>query len=158
MGGAIRFMLAAAAMLLVAASGVFAAEETAESFVAAIYAQYKPDAKKQGIRLDSDAQVKKYFEPDLAALIIADNAAAKKNNEVPSLDGDPFVDAQDWKITDVKVAVAHDGADKAMATVNFKNLGKATVVKLQLVKTPLGWRIADITWPGDDGTLRSLYK
>jgi hypothetical protein len=154
-----RTLALVGAAMLALASIAAAAEETAESFVNAIYAQYKPEAKKpQGVRLDTDAAIRKIFEPSLAALIIADNAAAKKNDDIPTLDGDPFVDAQDWKITNVVISVAHDGADKAAATVNFKNLGKATVVKLQLVKTPAGWRVADVVWPGDEGNLRGLYK
>src|ERR1700741_663642 len=48
---------------------VRAAEPSAKSFVETIYATYKgKDAK--GISLDSDAAVRRYFEPRLAALII----------------------------------------------------------------------------------------
>jgi hypothetical protein len=69
---------------------------------------------------------------------------------------DPFIDAQDWDINGVDVAVRDTGADKASATVSFKNLDKPTTVVLDLVKPREGWRIADINW-GRKPTLRGLF-
>ena len=48
-----------------------AAEPSATSFVEGIYAPYK-DRNGKGNPLDTDAAVKRYFEPKLAALIIKD--------------------------------------------------------------------------------------
>jgi hypothetical protein len=122
---------------------VWAAEPTAKSFVETIYAAYKgKDAK--GISLDSDAAVRRYFEPRLAALIIKDRKNAR--GEVGKLDGDPFIDAQDWEIGAVDIAVRDVAADKAGATVSFKNVDKPRIVVLDLVKLKTGWRIADIAW------------
>lgn len=56
----------------------------------------------------------------------------------------------------IDVAVRDAGADKATATVSFKNLGKPTTVVLDLVKLREGWRIADINW-GRKPTLRGLF-
>ena len=100
-----------------------AADPSATSFVEAIYAPYKVKDGK-GNPLDSDAAVKRYFEPRLAALIIKDRNKAAKRGDVSTLDMDPFIDAQDWDISAVDVAVRDTGADKASATVSFKNLGK----------------------------------
>ena len=61
--------------LAFASVGAMAAEPSATSFVEAIYAPYKVKNGK-GIPLDSDAAVKRYFEPRLAALIIKDRNKA----------------------------------------------------------------------------------
>ena len=48
---------------------------------------------------------------------------------------------------------------KASATVKFTNLGKPTIVLLDLVTIKNQWRIRDITWQigGKSQTLRGLY-
>jgi hypothetical protein len=139
--------------LALASVGAMAAGPSATSFVEAIYASYKVKDGK-GIPLDSDAALKRYFEPRLAALIIKDRN--KAGGELSTLDMDPFIDAQDWDISAVDVAVRDTGAEKASAIVSFKNLGKPTPVVLELVKLRDGWRIADINW-GRKQTLRALF-
>jgi Protein of unknown function (DUF3828) len=136
-----------------ACAEAMAADPSATSFVEAIYAPYKAKDGK-GIPLDSDAALKRYFEPRLAALIIKDRNQAA--GELPTLDMDPFIAAQDWDISAVDVAVRDTGAGKASATVSFKNLGKPTTVVLELVKVRDGWRVADINW-GRKQTLRALF-
>jgi len=133
--------------------GVRAAEPSAKSFVEAIYAAYKGKNGK-GNPLDNDAAVRRYFEPKLAALIIKDRKTAR--GEVGTLDVDPFIDAQDWEINAVDIAVREIAADKAAATVSFKNADRQTIVVLDLVKLRVGWRIADITW-GRKETLRGIF-
>lgn len=73
----------------------WAAEPSAKAFVETIYNAYKGKNAK-GVSLDSDAAVRRYFEPKLAALIIKDRKDAR--GEVGKLDSDPFIDAQDWDI------------------------------------------------------------
>jgi hypothetical protein len=129
-----------------------AADPSAQSFVQAIYDQYKgKDAK--GVELSDDAAVRRYFAPALAALIIKDRRQAR--GEVGKLDADPFIDAQDFDIEGVDVALRDVAADKAIATVSFKNLGKRQTVVLELVKLKQDWRIANITWDRK-ATLRGL--
>jgi hypothetical protein len=143
-----------------AAVGARAAEPSAKSFVEAIYAAYK-GKNGNGIPLDSDAAVKRYFEPKLAALINKDRKDAAKRGDVSTLEGDPFIDAQDWQIDAVDIAVRDTAADTASATVSFMNIDKQTTVILDLVKLREGWRIADIAWERETGdrkeTLRGLF-
>lgn len=154
--GILMSMLMLAASFLAADRGL-AAEQTAEAYLKALYAPYRGDsAKAPGIPLDSKAKLRRYFEPSLAALIIKDDDEAKKRDEIPALEGDPFVDAQDWKIAAFDIGVAHDGDDKATGTVGFKNSGKPMTIKLELVRIDGAWKISDIIWP--EGTLRGLYK
>lgn len=51
--------------------------------------------------------------------------------------------------------VCDTAADKASATVSFKNLNQQTTVVLDLVKLRDGWRIADIAWDRKE-TLRAM--
>lgn len=132
-----------------------AADDEAQRFIASIYAQYgAPDT--QGVVLDSREALEKYFVSDLAAMIDADGIAAEREDRPPALDGDPFVDAQEWDIKNVAIVVRDDTPEKAVAIVSFFNEGEPRQVELNLVKLAAGWRIDDIHWR--EGTLRGLYK
>ena len=117
----------------------------------AIYDPYLQD----GFKGQPYWQVSRFFAPDLARTIEADMREAKRRGEVPKLDGDPFLDAQDWRIKDLAIAVTANGP-KATGKVTFDNLGKRVGITLDLRQTEAGWRIADIKWPS--GSLSGLYK
>ena len=141
-----------------AISGARAADASARAFIATIYNAYK-GKNGNGISLDSDATIRRYFEPALAALISKDQKGAAARGEAPALDGDPFVDAQDWDIQTFDIAVRDIAPNEVSGTVSFQNLDKPTTVVLDLVKLKEGWRIADITWrrDGETATLRGLF-
>ena len=135
-----------------------AAEQSARAFVTAIYAAYKGKGSK-GIALDNARAIRRYFTPPLATLIIGDQYEAKLRKEVGALDGDPFVDAQDWQIAAFDIAVSEPAPAKARATVKFDNAGKPQIVVLDLVKRDNEWRIGEITWrhDGKDETLSGIF-
>jgi hypothetical protein len=152
-----RLALIASAFLAVAAlfAGPVAADDEAQRFIASIYSQYgAPDTP--GVMLDSRETLERYFTPDLAEMMDADAVAAEREDRPPALDGDPFVDAQEWDIKNVGIVVRDDAPDKATAIVSFFNQGEPKQVELTLVKLASGWRIDDIRWR--EGTLRALYK
>ena len=149
------FAFASALTAACAAAGTAFADAAAKAFLEKIYAAYKGKNSK-GLPLDTDAIVRLYFEPKLAALMIKDSKDAQKRGEPPELDGDPFVAAQDWEIGPVVIEVRDLAPDKASATAKFSNLKMPTTVTYDLVKLAGGWRIADISW-GDNDTLRGLY-
>src|SRR5262249_23606954 len=143
-----RTVLAALAVL---PSPALAQSGSPEAFLQGIYNPYlKDDFKGQPYW-----QVSRYFVPELARVIEADMRDAKRRGEVPKLDGDPFVDAQEWQVKDLAITVATEGA-KAVGKATFDNFGKRVAVTLDLRQTPAGWRIADIRWPS--GSLSGLYK
>ncbi len=149
-----NILMAACICVALAAVGAQAAEPSAKSFAEGIYAAYKgKDAR--GVSLESDAAVRRYFEPKLAALILRDRKEAR--GEVGRLGSDPFIDAQDWEIDTVNIAVRETASDKASATVSFTSLGEQRTVLLALVKLKMGWRIADITSDRKE-TLRELLS
>jgi hypothetical protein len=139
--------------LLAMTQSAVAAEPSAQEFLGGIYANYKgKDAK--GIAYGQRGnETTRYFTPSLARLIDADRKAAAKRGDVPELDGDPFVNAQDWEIDAFAIEVKDTGPGKAVGTVKFKNGGEAVTVIADLVKTKDGWRIDDLRGPG-----RSLRK
>ena len=153
-----RRLITFGAACLVADRTALADDAPALAFIKGLYAAYKGKNAK-GIPLDNAAAVRRYFDPSLAALIVKDQADATRRNEAPKLDGDPFVDAQDWQIPDFDIAVADTGPGKATATVKFVNQGKPATVVLDLAAVSGGWRISDITssHDGKPESLRGLF-
>ena len=151
-----RTLIAAVALAFIAMP-VLAADSSATAFVTGIYETYKGSGAK-GLPLDTDRAVRRYFEPSLAGLIIRDRRNA--HGEVGKLDGDPFIDAQDWNIDKLDIEVTDAGLGKAKATVKFVNLDRPATIVLDLVKIKNDWRIGDITWrrDGKAETLRALFK
>jgi hypothetical protein len=140
------------------AAPALAGDAAATAFVTAIYDAYKGKDSK-GVPLDSERAIRRYFEPKLAMLMVKDEQAAAKRQEVGQLDFDPFIDAQDWEVTAVDIAVGDAIAGKAKATVKIVNLGETTSVLLDLVQVKKAWRIYDIAWQhdGKTDTLRAMF-
>ena len=170
-----RLFIIRTAVICTAAGAVGLAradDGAALAFVSAIYAAYKGKNAK-GIAIDTDAQLRRYFVPSLAALISKDRKDATKHHDVPTLDGDPFIDAQDWEIKSFDITVNDTGGGKATSTVKFVNETEPVTITLALVSVavastgnanpkekPNPWRIADITYlrDGKSQTLRGLFK
>ena len=81
--------------------------------------------------------------------------AGQRSGPVAILNGDPFVDAQEWEIANLSIRAAQSG-EQATGIVSFTNLKQKKTLAIELVKTPNGWRIADIA--GSSGSLRALYR
>jgi hypothetical protein len=142
-----------------AAEPAKAADAAATAFVTKLYDAYKGKNAK-GVPWDTEADLRRWFEPALVALIVADRKAAAKRKEVPALDGDPIIDAQEWQVAAFDIAVTDAPPDKATATVTYKNFDTPVKVVLNLVKIKNDWRIADIisTQQGQTQSLRGLFK
>jgi hypothetical protein len=142
---------------------------SALTFAKAIYAPYKGKNTK-GLAIDTDAQLRRYFEPSLVDLISKDRKDAARHHDVPTLDGDPFIDAQDWEIKTFDITVNDTGDGKATSIVKFVNEDEPVTVTLDLVSLPgtgnansgsaNPWRIHDITYlrGGKPESLRGLFK
>lgn len=124
---------------------------SARAFLDGIYRPYLAKAYP-GQTLD---QPDRFFSPPLARAIERDRREAAKRKEVPTLDGDPFVDAQDWAISDLAVTATENGP-RATGVVTFKNQGTPSKVTIDMVMTPAGWRIDDIRT--SQTSLRKLFK
>jgi hypothetical protein len=126
-----------------------------QTFVDGIYKQYLAKDSK-GVSLASDTEIRRYFTGPLADAMAKDFADAQKAGDAPMLNGDPFIDAQDWEISNLRTAVKQMGADMALASVDFTIFMKKRSMKLHLRNTTAGWRIEEIRGPS--GSLRALYK
>jgi len=131
-----------------------AADQTAKDFLDAIYKSYI-GKNARGLPLDKPATMR-LFTPSLRKAIDDDSRRAAKRNEVPNLDGDPFVDAQDWEIKSFDISVQDKAPDKATGTVKFDDDGDKKMITLELVKSADGWHIDEITTA--DGTLRKILS
>jgi hypothetical protein len=113
-----RRTLMLGAAFAAASTPLRATDVSALGFVTEIYNGYKGN-DSPGHALDSEPVIRRYFEPSLAALMVKDQNAAAKRGEVGLLDFDPFVDAQEWEISDFDIAVNDTAPGKASATVKF---------------------------------------
>ncbi len=143
-----------AVAVLLASLAAAHADPAAEAFLHSIYDAYSGE-NGGGVMLD-DAALPNYFTPHLVGLIQDDIKTAEANSEVPKLDGDPFIDAQDWKISDLDIKVEDKDASHALGAVNYKNFDQPQVMKLDLVKGADGWRIEEITGP--TGKLTAIFQ
>jgi hypothetical protein len=128
----------------------------AKAWVSDIYRFYTPAGGAKGAPWITNKDVKRYFEPALAKRILKDRETAEKNHDLPLLDSDPFVDGQDWDIKSYTVTVDVASTGKSVATVSFVSAGTAMTIKLDLVQTPAGWRIADIHYQDGRSLLDTL--
>ena len=151
----LRGLIAALAAVSLFILPVQAQNPDPKSFVESIYQRYL-GKNTPGLDLSTRESLELYFTTSLADLIDKDAKEAEKLQEPPLLNGDPFVDGQDWEITDPVIAIQEAGNDRATATATFKNFGKTITVRHALMLTPKGWRIDDIFW--SEGNLRGLYK
>src|ERR1700729_2553462 len=125
-----RILLLSAASAAVA--GTASADAAALAFVNAIYNSYtKPHS--DGVLIDNGKKLRRYFEPTLAAAMNKDQQDAARHGDVGKLDGDPFINAQDWEIKSFDVAMKDTAPGKANATVTFTNLGTPKTIVLDLV-------------------------
>ncbi len=134
------------ALLLAAAQP---AEDPA-AFVHRVYAGYE----QSGYSPLEDPD--KLFTRTLTAAIHKDSSGG----EVGYLDGDPLCDCQDYdRITAQIVSMRRPNANSATARVHV-TLGPQAVrdLKLSLVLTRSGWRIADIVDPRGHSLLRELQR
>jgi hypothetical protein len=146
--------LAPVALVLVLAAPVAATEPSAQAFLQSIYAQYLgPNGK--GVKLDGDADLPRWFAPPVVALMRRDRERSARRHDVGALDGDPFVDAQDWALSDLHISVEEQAA-RALGRVQFKNIDTTVAITLDLVLIRGHWRVADIHWP--EGSLMALLR
>jgi hypothetical protein len=147
-----RRALALALLTVPIAAG--AQSSTALDFLKSIYEPYK----QAGFKGQPYWEPERFFATELAQAIQRDFQEAKRRREVPTLDGDPFVDAQDWRITSIGYALSMSGNNgRAAGVVTFLNLDQPKQLAVFLVETAQGWRIDDIVGRGGS-SLRALYK
>ncbi len=139
-------------MILFLLASASLAAETPRAFIERIYAHYRNEHYSP---FDHPEQV---FAPRLKAAIKDDEQLA--HGEVGFLDGDPVCDCQDTGGMHSRiVSVARSGATAtAHVLVTWEGTADRRDIKLELVQTPSGWRVADIGTSNDPSLLRALQK
>lgn len=100
--------------------------------------------------------LERYFDHDLATLILQDRQCATRTHEICRLDFSPIWASQDPGASEIKI-VADVRPD--IVSVKFRYPSDGTKIKLsyQMVETNIGWRIADIRY-SSGSTLLSILS
>ena len=126
--------------------------ETPRAFVERIYAGYRDS------EYSPFAAPERFFAAPLVAAIEEDSRLS--HGEVGFLDGDPLCQCQDPSGLEAVVRdVRRPTARTATARIHLRLAGAdERDVRLRLVRTASGWRIADIATPDAPSLLRDLQR
>ncbi|MEW6255193.1 MAG: hypothetical protein AB1592_04495 [Pseudomonadota bacterium] len=126
-----------------------------EALVRSLYRHYLETSPETYVAFDytNPEIAKSYFDPALTKLLVADG-----KREQSRLDFDPFVNGQEFEIKAVDYETRNTSAKEAMVTARFTNFDQDTLVIYKLVRTPAGWRIADVLWAGGGNSLKKLLS
>ena len=139
------------------AANIAAQASSPESVVQDLYRVHAEEFRTSRFRIMSGKDrrlLDKYFDKNLADLIWKD--LTTHVGEVGVLDFDPFYNAQDADIKNLKVSPAVVEGDKATANVTFTNYGKKEKLIYTLVKQNGVWKISDINY-GEGNTLLKFF-
>jgi hypothetical protein len=106
------------------------------SLIKAIYATYTSDNDNPGLP--------HIYSKRLQALIDKDEKETPEGM-VGRIDWDVFIDGQDWKLTELNIALVSKTADKAQVRATFKNFGEPSNMLFDLVREEGHWRVDDVT-------------
>jgi len=137
-------------MLIWLALAAAAPLQSPTAFIEQVYAEYR----HQGF--SPLATPEKFFSPTLAAAIRKDGSGG----EVGYLDGDPLCDCQDYDRISASVrSMSQPSPQKASARVHVLLAPReARDLRLSLVMTRSGWRIADVAGPDRRSLLGELQR
>lgn len=128
-----------AAFALGAASPLGDADGDPVDLITAIYQTYTDIAPGE----DGTPNVEGVYSERLQALVDKDQKETPEG-EVGRMDWDPFVDGQDWQLTELKIAPVSKEATQAEVRATFKNFGEPRDILFALVLEDGHWRIDDI--------------
>lgn len=140
--------LAAIAVGLFLALTSFAAAQpyaTPEDLIEAFYEPYF-----SGEFLDDESQ---FRSAALQALYDTD-AEITPEGELGAINFDPYIDGQDFEITDFVIGTPTIEGDAATVDVTFKNFDDLRSLTYELVREGGGWRINDVVSTSPDNPYR----
>ena len=140
-------LVTVAATAFLALTGVSFAQsfDTPEALLEAFYAPYL-----QGDVPEYDDSL--FFSTRLQGLYQHD-AEITPEGEMGAIEFDPFVDGQDYEITDLAVGTPAVTGDTATVDVSFKNFGTDETLTYDLVQED-GWKIDDVASTNADNPYR----
>lgn len=147
-----RLAALASAMLLASPAPAFAQTfDTPQALIEAFYEPYFTD------EFYDDESV--FRSEELQALYDRD-AEITPEGELGALSFDPYVDGQDYQITDFEIGAPGIAGDYASVDVTFENLGEPRNLTYELVLEDGGWKIDDVfsTTPGSEYRLSEIFE
>jgi hypothetical protein len=140
-------LAAFAAGLFLALAGVSAAQpfETPEALLEAFYEPYFTG--------EFDAEESVFRSQALQALYDND-AEITPDGEVGAISFDPYIDGQDFEITEFDIGAAGIAGDYASVDVTFLNFGEPRSLVYELVLEDGGWKIDDVVSTNPDNQYR----
>jgi hypothetical protein len=127
-----------ALVLILCGAGSAAAQNLADpvASVRAIYASYERDKPSAWFERDYSARLRK--------LIDTDRESAAKEGDAGKFDWDPIINAQDWKLSAIKISLVSKAGDRAVVDAWFHNLGSDQHMRFSLVREGAKWAIDDL--------------
>jgi hypothetical protein len=119
-----------------------------EKFVRTVYGQFE---KQHDFHEPDDI-----YSDRLKGLLALDSKEA--GGEVGRLDFDPWIDAQDWEIKNVKVTSepVELAPSRRVVTATFKNIGRPENIHFYFERTKDGWKLDDMRSVGKRSWTLSL--
>ncbi len=128
-------IIAAGAAILLGFLTPALAQETPQALIEAVYAPYiAGQIPEDEAALRSEA---------LNALYEADMQRSEEG-EIGALDFDPYVDGQDFEITDLEIDEPIIDGDRSTVRVTFKNFGQPREMIYSLVIEEGAWKVDDL--------------
>jgi hypothetical protein len=122
------------AVALAGAASAKPADSDPVTLITAIYKTYETDS----------AGLPHIYSKRLQALVNKDDKETP-DGEVGRIDWDVFIDGQDWKLTDLKIALVSQTPTQAQVRATFKNFDQPSNMLFDLVLEDGHWRIDDVT-------------
>ena len=140
-------LAALAAGLFLAMTGLAAAQtyDTPEAMLEAFYEPYF-----SGEFSDNEAA----FRSQALQALYDNDAQVTPEGEMGALSFDPYVDGQDFDITDFAIGVPGIAGDYASVDVTFNNFGEPRSLTYDLVLEDGGWKIDDVVSTNPDTSYR----
>jgi hypothetical protein len=139
-------------ILLVLAAAVAPVGDTPRHFIERVYAHYRDENYSPFVHPE------RVFAPPLTAAIREDERLAK--GEVGYLDGDPLCDCQDYEKLTARIRKLDRPTRQsagALVHLDYGN-GEGRDLRLKLVLTKSGWRVADVGSTDQPSLLGALQR
>jgi hypothetical protein len=140
-----RVVLMVAALLLGSVAAAVAAAPVFNEPRALLEYAYAPYLNEADPFPDDPTEI---YSPTLKQLW-DDMAAKSEESEVPIIDFDPLINAQDYEVTDFVVADPVIEGDAATVVVSFSNFGEPQELHFELIRRAEGWKVDDIEATGE---------
>ena len=136
-------LVALAAGLFFTCTGFAAAQPyaTPEALLEAFYQPYLDDDFPE-----DEAQ----FQSSALQALYAHDAEITPEGEMGAIDFDPYINGQDFDLSNLVIGTPDIAGDEASVVVSFDNFGQPTTLDYDLVLEDGGWRIDDVAASNGD--------